>query len=160
MQLALGDALAIVLLKRRGFGASEFGDFHPRGKLGAALTCLRDIMHRDEALPLAPPDCPMSDAIVRMTEKGFGCLGIVGDDGKLAGIITDGDLRRHMDDGLLTRTAADIMTHTPKTLGQDALAADALRLMNDSHIQCLFVCEAGRPVGLVRILDLLHIGIA
>ncbi len=160
MQLALGDALAIALLESRGFTPSDFKVFHPGGRLGAALRHVRDLMHAREALPLASPDTPMAEALVVMTEKSLGCLGIVGADGRLAGIVTDGDLRRHMGEGLLSRPAGEIMTANPKTVPPDLLASQALDILNASQITALFVVEDGRPVGLVHVHDLLRAGVA
>jgi len=160
MQLALGDALAVALLERRNFSAADFKNFHPGGKLGASLSLIADVMHQGEALPLIDGSMKMDEAIVVMTEKGFGCLGITDDKGKLIGIVTDGDLRRHMADDLLTKTVSDIMTAKPQTIGGDKLTAEALSLMQESKIQCLFVCEQGLPIGLVRVLDLLRLGTA
>lgn len=160
MQLALGDALAVALLERRNFSASDFKDFHPGGKLGASLSRIREVMHAGDALPLADGAMRMDEAIVVMTEKGFGCLGIVDGKGALSGIITDGDLRRHMADDLLAKTTSDIMTANPLTIGGDRLTAEALSLMQENKIQCLFVCEEGKPIGLVRVLDLLRLGTA
>jgi arabinose-5-phosphate isomerase len=160
MQLALGDALAVALLERRNFSAADFKNFHPGGKLGASLSRIADVMHQGDALPLVDGTVKMDEAIVVMTEKGFGCLGIIDDKGALGGIITDGDLRRHMADDLLTKTASDIMTAEPQTIGGDKLTAEALSLMQESKIQCLFVCDEGIPVGLVRVLDLLRLGTA
>ena len=160
MQLALGDALAVALLERRNFSAADFKNFHPGGKLGASLSRIADVMHQGDALPLIDGAMKMDEAIVVMTEKGFGCLGIIDDKGKLVGIVTDGDLRRHMADDLLTKPASDIMTAKPQTIGGDKLTAEALSLMQESKIQCLFVCEQGLPTGLVRVLDLLRLGTA
>ncbi|MBL71146.1 MAG: KpsF/GutQ family sugar-phosphate isomerase [Rhodobiaceae bacterium] len=160
MQLALGDALAVALLERRNFSATDFKNFHPGGKLGASLSRIADVMHQGEALPLIDGAMKMDEAIVVMTEKGFGCLGITDDNGKLIGIVTDGDLRRHMADDLLTKTTSDIMTTKPQTIGGDKLTAEALSLMQENKIQCVFVCENGLPIGLVRVLDLLRLGTA
>lgn len=160
MQLALGDALAVALLERRNFSASDFKNFHPGGKLGASLTHVSDVMHKGGELPLAPKAMKMDEALVVMTEKGFGCLGVTHDDGTLAGIVTDGDLRRHMSPALLTESVADIMTQDPQTISGDKLTAEALSLMQEKKIQCLFVCADAKPVGLIRVLDLLRIGTA
>ena len=160
MQLALGDALAVALLERRNFSVADFKNFHPGGKLGASLSRIADIMHQGDALPLIDGAVKMDEAIVVMTAKGFGCLGVINDKGLLTGIITDGDLRRHMADDLLTKTASDIMTTKPQTIGSDKLTAEALSLMQDNKIQCVFVCENGLPIGLVRVLDLLRLGTA
>ena len=160
MQLALGDALAVALLERRNFSAADFKNFHPGGKLGASLSRIEDVMHKGDDLPLATETMKMDEAIVVMTEKGFGCLGITDDGGHLAGIITDGDLRRHMGDDLLSKSVSDIMTDKPHTIRGDKLTAEALSLMQELKIQCLFVSDDGTPKGLVRVLDLLRLGTA
>lgn len=163
LQMALGDALAVALLTRRGFTAADFRRFHPGGRLGARLRRVRDVMHQGDAMPLAPPDLPMDAALLRMTEKRFGCLGVTDASGRLIGIVTDGDLRRHMGPGLLARRVADVMTSDPRTISPDALAAEALHLMNvrERAITALFVREAdGRPIGILHIHDLLRAGIA
>ncbi len=165
MQLALGDAIAVALLTRRGFTAADFRVFHPGGKLGARLSRVRDLMHGPAELPLAPPDTPMDAAIVAMTAKRFGCLGVQGADGRLLGIITDGDLRRALEVGggaaLLGRTAEQVMTRAPRTVRPETLAAEALHEMNARSITALFVVdEAGRPAGILHIHDLLRAGVA
>jgi arabinose-5-phosphate isomerase len=163
MQLALGDALAVALLNRRGFSPADFELIHPGGKLGARLRRVSALMHEGAALPLAPRHLPMPQALLLMTGKGFGCLGVLEQDGTLAGIVTDGDLRRAMGPDLLSRTASDIMNPSPLTGRPDMLAAEALRLMNDRPrpITTLFVLDAsGRPVGLLHIHDLLRAGVA
>ena len=160
MQLALGDALAIALLEKRKFSSADFKNFHPGGKLGAGLVLVHDVMHSGAALPLAPVGTRMDEALIVMTEKGFGCLGIQTLDDKLTGIISDGDLRRHMSAELLTQNVEDIMTSTPVTISPDLVSGEALQIMNDRNIQCLFVCKNDTPIGLVRILDLLKIGVA
>ena len=160
MQLALGDALAVALLERHNFSPADFKNFHPGGKLGANLSHVADVMHKGDALPLVDGAMKMDEAIVVMTEKGFGCLGIIDAAGDLTGVITDGDLRRHMADDLLTKTSSDIMTRHPQIIGGDKLTAEALSLMQESKVQCLFVCAQGKPTGLVRVLDLLRLGTA
>lgn len=163
MQMALGDALAVALLTRRGFTAADFSRFHPGGRLGARLRHVRDLMHEGDEVPLAPPDLPMHRALLRITEKRFGCLGVTGPGGRLIGIVTDGDLRRHMAPDLLARPVAEIMTADPRTITADALAAEALHAMNarGRPITVLFVVDpAGRPVGILHVHDLLHAGIA
>jgi arabinose-5-phosphate isomerase len=160
MQLALGDALAIALLESRGFTAVDFGVFHPRGRLGAMLKFVRDVMHSGSALPLAPLGAPMSDAIMEMSSKGFGCVGIVDKKGELVGVITDGDLRRHMRPNLLQARVDGIMTARPKTVRPDQLASEALQILNASKITALLVVEARKPVGIVHFHDLLRAGIA
>lgn len=160
MQQALGDALAIALLESRGFTAVDFGILHPAGRLGALLKRVRDIMHTGARVPLAPLGTRMSDAIVEMTAKGFGCVGIVEAHGRLAGIITDGDLRRHMRPNLLEQRVEDVMTPDPKTIRPDQLASEALEILNARKITALIVVEAGKPVGIVHFHDLLRIGAA
>ena len=160
MQLVLGDCLAIALLEAKGFTALEFKAFHPGGSLGASLKYVTDVMHQADKLPLARDTEPMSAALLTMTQKSFGCLGIVDAKGKLIGIVTDGDLRRHMGEDLVRAKTADIMTKRPKTATPKMLASAALELINASRITALFVVERGRPVGIVHIHDLLRAGIA
>jgi len=160
MQLALGDALAIALLESRGFTAVDFGVFHPGGKLGAALKFIRDVMHPGAAVPVIARGAPMSKAIVEMSAKGFGCVAVIDADGKLAGVVTDGDLRRHMRDDLLQAPVDEVMTASPKTVRPDQLASEALQLLNASKITALIVVENNRPVGIVHFHDLLRAGLA
>lgn len=162
MMMALGDAIAIALLERRGFSADDFRMLHPGGQLGRRLLKVSDLMHSGGRLPLIGLDAPMSEAILTMTSRSFGCVGVTDPDGKLVGIITDGDLRRHMASGLLSRSTGDIMTANPKFIGRQALAAEALAMMNmsDHPFTALFVVENGRPVGIVHIHDCLRAGIA
>jgi arabinose-5-phosphate isomerase len=162
MQLAVGDALAIALLERRGFTAEGFRVFHPGGKLGASLHFVRDIMHSGDALPLVAPQTPMAEAVRVISAKGFGCVGVVDAAGLLAGIITDGDLRRHIGDGLLARTAGEVMTRSPKTVAPTCLVGEALAMMNmhPRPFTVLFVVEDGRPLGIVHMHDFLRIGVA
>ncbi len=160
MQLALGDALAIALLESKGFSAVDFGVFHPRGQLGAALKFVRDIMHSGQAVPLIECGALMSEAIVEMTAKGFGCVAVTDGTGKLAGIITDGDLRRHMRADLLQLTVDAVMTTSPIVVRPDQLASEALQLLNSLKKQALIVVESDRPVGIVNFHDLLRAGVA
>jgi arabinose-5-phosphate isomerase len=160
MQLALGDALAIALLESRGFTAVDFGVFHPRGRLGAALKFVRDVMHPGTAVPLIARGAPMSEAIVEMSAKGFGCVAVTEPTGKLAGVITDGDLRRHMRPDLLQAPVDAVMTASPKTVRPDQLASEALQILNASKITALIVVDADRPVGIVHFHDLLRAGLA
>ena len=134
MMLALGDALAIALLEGRGFTSIDFSVLHPGGKLGAMLKYTRDLMHSGDAVPLKPLGTKMSDALVEMTSKGFGCVGIVDRRGTIVGIVTDGDLRRHMRPDLMTATVDEVMTKNPKTIGRDVLAGEALEILNSSKI--------------------------
>jgi arabinose-5-phosphate isomerase len=156
--MALGDALAVALLERRGFTAHDFSAFHPGGQLGAALRTVGDLMHRGDELPLVPPDAPMQRALLVMTEKRFGVVGVVGADARLVGVVTDGDLRRHME-GLLGHTAGEVMTAGPKTAAPGMLAAEALKIMNEARITVLFVVEKGRPVGILHVHDVLRAGV-
>jgi arabinose-5-phosphate isomerase len=160
MMLALGDALAIALLEGRGFTSTDFSVLHPGGKLGAMLKFTRDLMHSGDAVPLKPLGTKMSDAMVEMTSKGFGCVGIVDHRGLIVGIVTDGDLRRNMRPDLLTATVDEIMTKNPKTVGRDTLAGEALELLNSSKITALIVTDASKPVGIVHLHDLLRAGVA
>nr|WP_051150391.1 KpsF/GutQ family sugar-phosphate isomerase [Rubellimicrobium thermophilum] len=161
MMLALGDALAIALMEARDFTPEAFRLFHPGGRLGARLTRVRDLMHRGEALPLVREDAPMADTLLEMSRKGFGVAGVTDGRGGLVGIITDGDLRRHMD-GLLGHRAGEVMTRNPRTIGPDALAEEALAVMNGHRITCLFVVDPAdpvRPQGLLHIHDCLRAGL-
>jgi arabinose-5-phosphate isomerase len=163
MQMALGDALAVALLTRRGFTEAEFHQFHPGGRLGTRLRRVRDLMHTGEAVPLAPPDTVMDHALLLITEKRFGCLGVVDASGRLVGIVTDGDLRRAMGPDLLSRTAGEVMTRLPRTIAPDALAVEALHAMNARArpITSLFVVDPdNRPLGILHIHDLLRAGVA
>jgi len=159
LQLVLGDCLAIALLEGKGFSASDFKAIHPGGQLGASLRHIGDIMHKGEKLPLVREGTVMSEAVVTMTEKSLGCLGVVDTRGRLSGVITDGDLRRNMGAGLLARPCADIMNRRPKTIGPEVLASAALEMMNAAKITALFVVEAGRPVGIIHVHDLLRLGV-
>lgn len=162
MTMALGDALAVALMERRQFTPQDFGVFHPGGKLGARLLTVADLMHGGAEMPLVGPDTPMPEVLVEMSAKGFGIVGVVGAGGALAGVVTDGDLRRNME-GLLERTAGDVATTSPKTIGPAALASEALALMNaPRRALCLFVLEdeaRRRPVGIVHIHDCLRAGV-
>ena len=163
MQMALGDALAVALLRRRGFTAADFHQFHPGGQLGAQLRRVREMMHTGAAIPLVGPDMAMDRAVLTMTEKRFGCVGVTDDTGRLVGILTDGDLRRHMGPDLLLRRVREIMTRAPRTIGPDALAAKALNVMNtpERPITALFVVDpAGAPIGILHLHDLLRAGVA
>jgi arabinose-5-phosphate isomerase len=160
MMLALGDALAIALLEGRGFTSVDFSVLHPGGKLGAMLKFVRDLMHSGDAVPLRPLGTPMSDALVEMSSKGFGCVGITDARGAIVGIVTDGDLRRHMRADLMTALVDDVMTKNPKTIPRDLLASEALEILNSSKITALIVTDASRPVGIVHLHDILRAGVA
>lgn len=159
MQLAMGDCLAVALLEAKGFTAHDFKVFHPGGSLGASLKYVGDLMHTGDKIPVARNDESMAAALVTMTAKAFGCLGIVDARGKIVGIVTDGDLRRHMGSGLIDKTTKDIMTRNPKTVEPGMLASAALEMMNASRITALFVVEKGRPVGIVHVHDMLRAGV-
>jgi len=159
MALALGDALAIALMEHRDFTPENYRVFHPGGNLGARLSLVQDLMHVD--LPLVSAETSMGEALLIISNKGFGVVGVRGSDGGLDGVITDGDLRRHLD-GLLDLTARDVMTKDPLTIGPDALAQEAVALMNDRKITCLFVVDQSKgrdAVGILHIHDCLRIGI-
>jgi arabinose-5-phosphate isomerase len=160
MQMALGDALAIALLESRGFTALDFKVFHPGGSLGASLKHVGDLMHRGDQVPLIEADARMAEALVIMTQKSFGCLGVLDGKGRLAGMITDGDLRRHMSNDLLTRKVSEIMTRRPMVLTADMLASQALEMLNSAKKTNVFVVEDGRPVGILHLHDLLRAGVA
>jgi len=160
MQLALGDALAIALLESHGFTAVEFGLLHPGGKLGTLLKTVSDIMHTGAAMPLSPLGTRMSEAILEMTAKGFGCVGITDAHGLLVGIITDGDLRRHMHGRLLDARVEDVMTRGPKTVRRDQLLSETLDILNVRKVTALFAVETGKPVGIIHVHDLLRVGAA
>lgn len=160
MMLAFGDALAMALLEMRGFSAEDFNRFHPGGKLGKRFLTVKDLMRGTADLPLVKPEAPMAEVLLAITGKSLGCAGVVEAGGQLAGIITDGDLRRHMGDGLMRATAREVMTANPITVAPGQLAAQALEIMNRKAITALFVLEEGKPVGLVHIHDLLKAGIA
>ncbi len=160
MTLALGDALAIALMEHRQFTPDMFRVFHPGGKLGARLSLVRDLMHDNP--PLVARDTPMSEALLMMSGRGFGVVGVTGPEGYLEGVVTDGDLRRHMD-GLLSLTAAQVMTPAPRTIGPGALAEKAVSVMNGKKITSLFVVDpegSGHAVGLIHIHDCLRAGVA
>jgi arabinose-5-phosphate isomerase len=161
MMMTLGDALALALLERKGFSSADFRRFHPGGRLGRRLLRVRDIMHQEGDIPLVSPSARMSDAILVMTAKSFGCVGVCETGGRLIGVITDGDLRRHMGDSLLGQTVRTVMHASPKTISAAALAADALGMMNRFAITSLFVVdEVGRPIGFLHLHDCLRAGVA
>jgi arabinose-5-phosphate isomerase len=160
MQLAIGDALAVALLEGKGFSAHDFKVFHPGGKLGASLKYVSDMMHRGDQVPLIPDTALMSEAIMVMTGKSFGCVGLVDTTGRLVGMITDGDLRRHMRADLMQVPASQIMTRNPNTMRPDTLASAALEQFNSRKRTQMFVVDAGRPVGILHVHDFLRAGVA
>jgi arabinose-5-phosphate isomerase len=160
MQLALGDALAMCLLEARGFSPEDFREFHPGGRLGARLKRARDLMHGAEELPLVPLSATLERAVVEMTSRRFGVTGVLDGEGRLAGVLTDGDLRRAFQRGVaMGGPVAAAMTRTPLTAAPETLAADLLGLMNDRRITSVFVVEEGRPVGILHLHDLLRAGV-
>ncbi len=159
MQLVIGDALAIALLEARAFTPDQFRTFHPGGQLGASLMKVREVMHRGDHVPLAVRGSALKDAVVTLSRKRFGCVCIVGDDGRLAGIVTDGDLARNLDRNLGTLVVDDIMTTSPKTIGPDTLTGEAIGILEENRISALVVVEDERPIGIVHFHDLLRIGV-
>jgi len=159
LALALGDALAVALLDRKGFSAADFRDLHPGGKLGSLLLKVSDIMHQGDSVPLVPMGTAMSDALIEMSAKRLGCVGVVDPEGALSGIVTDGDLRRHMDQALLEQTVEQVMTGSPLTISPGMLASEAVQLMNSKEITTLFAIEDGRPVGIIHLHDCLKAGV-
>jgi len=163
MMLALGDALAVALMERKGFNRDHYRVFHPGGRLGKQLIKVKDLMHAGQAIPLVPAGTAMREALVTMAGRSFGCIGITGrqgrDKGRLIGIVTDGDLRRHIDGDILARKVETVMTKSPLTIRQDMLAVEALREMNQRRITALFVIDAGRPIGILHMHDCVRAGI-
>lgn len=161
MMLALGDALAVALMERRGFNRAQYKDFHPGGSLGAALMTVADLMHTGDALPLVGESATVDEAVRVMSEKRFGCTGIVDAAGVLTGILTDGDMRRRFGENLSGRPVTAAMTKAPKTVAATALASEALAVLNRAAITVLLVVDAGgRPTGLLHIHDCLKAGLA
>ena len=159
MMLALGDALAVALMERKGFTSDQYRDFHPGGSLGRALIRVSDLMHAGSEIPLAREATPMQEILLAMASGRLGCVGIVDGGGALVGIVTDGDVRRHVQ-AIETRTAADVMSRSPKTAKPDQLAAEALALMTEKKITQLFVVDGASPVGVIHIHDCLRAGLA
>ncbi len=157
--LVLGDAIAMALLERKGFTHEDFHVFHPGGKLGTALLHVRELMHPAANVALVAPTDPMSKVMIAITSKGFGCAGVVDAKGNLVGIVTDGDLRRHMKGDLLKEQAQRVMTKNPITIKPQTLAAQALRIMNAKRVTSLFVVENKKPLGLLHVHDMLRAGV-
>ena len=164
LTMALGDALAVAIMERRGFTPEKFHQFHPGGTLGAQLVAVGEVMHRGRDMPVVSADTPMRETLLEMTSKGFGIAGVIDAAGRLQGVITDGDLRRNMDT-LLSQSAGEVATSDPLTIAPDALASAALGMMNnpDRPATCLFVVdpgdEAGAPVGVIHVHDALRAGV-
>ena len=159
MMLAFGDALAVALMEKKGFSKNDFGVYHPGGKLGSQFIRVNDLMHKGGELPLVAEATPMEQVLLVMTAKRFGCAGVTNAAGEMTGIVTDGDLRRHMGSDLVKKTAKEVMTASPVTITPPMLAAEALGIMNDKSITCLFALETGKPVGILHIHDCLRAGI-
>jgi arabinose-5-phosphate isomerase len=160
MMLALGDALAVAILESKGFTAEDFHNFHPGGKLGKALMRVNDVMRKESDMPLVNENDAMAHVLVIMTQKSLGCAGVIDATGKLIGMITDGDLRRHMNNDLPVRSAVQVMNKTPMVVKPNILAAEAIKLLNEKARTQMFVVDAGMPVGILHIHDLLRAGIA
>jgi len=157
MALIIGDAIGISLLKLRGFQKSHFGKFHPGGNLGKDLVKLTDVMHGKNELPLVNENTLMSKALLVMTNKSFGCVGVINNSKNLIGIITDGDLRRNMNKNIINKKASEVMTKKPKVVKEDTLVGEALNLMNSTKITSLFICANTKPIGIVNVHDLLRL---
>ena len=157
VMLVIGDCMAMSLLELKGFKSSQFKSFHPGGNLGKDLKRVDEIMHTGSALPLSKENEKMTKALLTMTKKSFGCVGVVNNNKKLIGIITDGDLRRNMNDNLFNLKALNLMTKYPSTGNKDMLVGEALNLMNSKKITSLFICEKNKPVGIIHIHDLLRL---
>ncbi|MEM9422796.1 MAG: KpsF/GutQ family sugar-phosphate isomerase [Pseudomonadota bacterium] len=159
MTLAIGDALAVALLRDKGFSKDDFQTYHPGGKLGASLKKVRHLLNDDRSLPLAPLGTPMQTAIKTLNDAGFGCVGVIDSDGHLVGIVTDGDIRRRLNGGVTLQLVDEVMTQNPKTVSPDTLAAEALNILSKTRITALFVVEKNKPVGLIHVHDMLDIGV-
>ncbi|HIO00490.1 MAG TPA: KpsF/GutQ family sugar-phosphate isomerase [Alphaproteobacteria bacterium] len=160
MTLALGDAMAVALLERASFTSSKFQELHPGGNIGQRLVTVNAVMHTGDSMPLVRDKVSMAEAILAMTGKAFGCVGVTDNGNQLVGIVTDGDLRRHMANDLLVREVSDVMTLSPKVIRANALAAEALWIMNESAITSLFVTEQGEPQGIIHVHDCLRAEVA
>ena len=157
MTLVIGDAIAITLLKMKNFKKSHFSKFHPGGNIGKDLVKLSDIMHEKNELPLTKTDEKMSSALITMTKKSFGCVGVINKSNKLVGIITDGDLRRNMNQNIVLKKASEVMTRKPTVVDKGALVGEAINIMNEKGITSLFICSKMKPIGIVHIHDLLRL---
>ncbi len=157
MILIIGDAIAVTLIKMKGFKKNQFANFHPGGNLGKDLLRISEIMHKKSELPLATPNEKMSKVLIKMTQKSFGCIGVGDNKNRLKGIITDGDLRRNMNKNLINKTAAEVMTKNPSMVDSSILIGEAINLMNTQKITSIFVCEKMKPIGIIHIHDLLRV---
>ena len=161
MQMVIGDALAVALLESRGFSADDFGIYHPGGSLGSKLTSVAEVMHTGDAIPLVAEDTSMSVAVMTLSDKRFGCVGVIDVAGKLVGILTDGDLARNLDKDLQNLSVNDLMTRDPKTITGTALVASAMATLDSYNISALIVTDAeNKPEGIIHLHDLLRIGVA
>lgn len=159
VMLALGDALAVCLLDRKGFTAEDFRNFHPGGKLGQRLLKVADLMHGGDQMPLIGLGAPMGDALLEMTAKSFGVVGVTDEGGRLVGVITDGDLRRHMSADLINQKASDVMTPGGIAVQTNQIATEAVAIMNERKVTALFCVEDGKPCGILHIHDCLRAGV-
>ena len=157
MMLIIGDAIAVTLIKMRGFKKSHFSNFHPGGNIGKDLVRLAEIMHTKNKIPLVKAKDKMSEVLIKMTQKSFGCIGVINPIGKLIGIITDGDLRRNMDQKIINKNAIEVMTKKPTVTTSSTLVGEAINIMNEKQITSLFICEKNKPIGIVHIHDLLRL---
>ena len=157
MTLIIGDCIAISLLELRGFKSNQFKNLHPGGNLGKDLTSISDIMHKKPELPLAKANASVSSALLTMTKKSFGCVGVINKNNKLVGIITDGDLRRNIGDNFFNKKSEEIMTKNPTTINKNSLVGETLNIMNTKKITSIFVCEQNKPIGIIHIHDLLRL---
>ena len=161
IQMAIGDALAVALLESRGFSADDFGIYHPGGSLGSKLTSVREVMHTGDAIPLVAENTAMSDAVMVLSQKRFGCVGVCDAPGTLVGILTDGDLARNLDKNLQSLSVNDLMTRAPKTINGSALVTSALAMLDEFNISALIVTDTdNKPEGIIHLHDLLRIGAA
>lgn len=158
MMLALGDALSVVLLERKGFSSRDFKQYHPGGQLGYTLLKVEDLMHLGKKMPLISVDNSLSNLLIEMSAKSFGCVGVLNEKGDLIGVLTDGDLRRHLDDHFLSKKIKDVMTKNPKTIKKDILIAEATAMMNNLKITSMFILEDNKPVGILHLHDCLKMG--
>ena len=157
LMLVIGDCIAMALLELKGFKSSQFKSFHPGGNLGKDLQKVSEIMHVGSSLPLAKENDKMSKTLITMTKKSFGCIGVIDSKKNLIGIITDGDLRRSMNNNLFNLKASNLMTKRPSTGNKDMLVGEALNIMNYKKITSLFICEKNKPIGIIHVHDLLRL---
>ena len=157
MAMIIGDCIAIALLELKGFKSNQFKNFHPGGNLGKDLKYVYELMHTNKSLPLAKLDEKMSTALITMTKKSFGCVGVLDKNKKIVGIITDGDLRRKLNSKFFEKKASEIMTKDPTVAHKEMLVGEAINIMNSKKITSLFICENRKPLGIVHIHDLLRL---